>query len=226
MANAPISANNIDVDKNGNLSLGQGGLSDAQGDATHGYAKKDCWWQFDITNLRGIPTTTLTMSDVRTAVGEYGRVFTAGGAITPNVPIIIPNIYRTLSGLLNPRQTAAPHGWKLTAMYLSYTVATADATAVAVVFTTEKAQANNTARSARSTTPLGTVVYQNPPGTVVATLPVAQQAAPYVNKIVPGTPVFITTERDILTAEIQLSLPNTCVLTITEVSFNFSMAMY
>jgi hypothetical protein len=218
--------NQAKINSSGNLSLGQYGLDDGAGDSSHPYAKDDLWVQFDVLNLRGIPTTSLTMSDVRTAVGQYGRVFTSGGAITPKVPVYIPNLYRTLNQYLDGRNASQPHGFKLRAMYLSYTIATADATSIAVVFTTESAQSNSTARANSSTTPLGTVTYENPPGTVVGTLPVGQDADPLVNKIVPGTPAFITTERDILTAELQLSLPNTCVLTITELSFNFAMALY
>ena len=209
---------------NGNLSLGASGTDDAAYDATHKYAKGDLWYTLLPVELpSGIPTTNLTEANVRNAAGQYERSYTAGGAITPKIPVPIRLWYRTFTG--GPA-LAAPHGFKLTAMFLNYKVATADATSVDVVFNTETAQSNNTARAAASTTPLGTVAYQNPPGTVVATLPVAQQAAPYVTKIVPATPVFITTQRQLLTAEIQLSLPNTCVLTITEVSFLFSLALY
>ncbi len=153
-------------------------------------------------------------------------MYTAGGAVTPKILVRPPFLYRTLSGLLTPRQAAGPHGWKLTEFYFNYVIAIAGATSVDVVFTTETAQANNVARAAASTTPLGAPIYQNPPGTVVTTLPVATQAAPYVCRIVPTTPVFITTERQMLTVELQLSLPNTTAFTITELSFHFSMAEY
>ena len=214
------------VDRYGNLSLGQTGLDDGAGDATHRYAKDDVRIQLDITNLRGIPVTNLTMSDTRTAVGQYNRLFTAGAAITPNVPIYIPLLYRTLAGLLNARTSANPHGMKVTAMYLNYYIATAAATSIAVVFTSETVQVDNTARTNASTTPLGAITYENPVGTVVSTLPVATQAAPYVCKIVPATPAFLTTNRQGLTAEIQLSLPNTCVVAITDIWLDISLALY
>ena len=165
------------------------------------------------------------MSDVRTAVGQYGRVFTSGGSITPKVPVYPPMLYRTLNTMLDGRYASQPHGYLLQAMYLSYTIATADATSLAVVFTTETAQTNSTTRAQGSATPLGTVTYENPPGTTAAALPVGQDADPLVCKIVPGTPVFITDERTILTAELQMSLPNTCVVTITELAFSFAVAM-
>ena len=219
--------NQAGVNYLGNISTGFGGADDAQGDATHGYAKKDCWYQVPLQYLAGIPTTTLTMSDVRSAAGIYGRVFTSGGAITPVVPIYFPMPYRTLSGLaIANNATVQPHGFKLTACRLAYTIATLAATSVNFVFTTEAAQANNTARAAASNTPLGAVTYHNPPGTVVASLPVATQANPYLCSVVFATPVFITTERQFLMGELQLSLPNTTVFTLTELSFQFSYALY
>lgn len=208
---------------NGNLSLGLG-VDDGAYDTSHPYAKNDVWFQVDVTNLRGIPTTSLTMSDVRTAVGQYGRVFTSGGAITPKVPIYLPIWYRTYTG--SRQYGSAPHGIKVNYMILSYTIATADATSVAVVFTTETAQTNSTTRAQGSSTPLGAVTYENPIGTSVSVLPVGQDADPLVSKIIPATPIFITDERTILTAELQLSLPNTCVLTVTEIALNCSVAWY
>jgi hypothetical protein len=219
------------IDENGYLTLGvgqnqsvnnQGPISDGQADATYNYMKTDFWMQVSPIRLpAAIPSTSLTETNVRVAAGMAARSYTAGAAITPN--IILP-----ISEYLPFHRFYAtqPHGFKLITMILSYTVATAAATSVNVVFNTETPQGNNTARSAASTTPLGTVAYENPPGTAVAALPVAIQANPYVCRIVPSTPVAITTNRQTLTAEIQLSLPNTCVLTITEVTLRFALGLY
>lgn len=216
--------NNAMVNKSGNLSLGGEGFDDGKGDTTHPYAKNDCWITvLPILLPLAIPTTSLTELNVRTAVGQYARSYTAGAAITPKLVVPISLIYRSFQAATG--RTANPHGFKILDMYLSYFVGTADATSIAVVFTSEEAQTNNTARSNASTTPLGAVTYENPVGTVAATLPVAQQASPYVNKIVVATPAFITTDRRNLTAEIQMSLPNTCVVTITEVAFHLAWAM-
>ena len=215
---------NAFINGSGNLSLGNG-VDDEAGDASYKYAKDDVWVQLNPLLLTGIPTTNLTEPNVRTDVGQYGRLFTAGGAITPKIPVYIPGyLYRTYVAGAN--QVAAPKGYKVNYMILGYTIATADATSIAVVFTTEDIQTNSTARSNSSTTPLGAVTYQNPIGTVVSVPPVIQDADPVIVKVVPATPVFITAERDILTAEIQLSLPNTCALKITELSFNLSVALY
>jgi hypothetical protein len=219
------------IDENGYLTLGvsqaqsvnnQGPISDGKADATYNYMKGDFWMHVSPIRLpAAIPSTSLTEANVRAAAGMAARSYTAGAAITPN--IIVP-----ISEYLPFHRTYAtqPHGFKLINMILSYTVATANATSVNVVFNTETPQANNTARSAASTTPLGTVAYQNPPGTSVNNLPVATQANPYVCQIVPGTPVAVTTDRQTLTAEIQLSLPLNCVLTITEVAFHFALGLY
>lgn len=219
--------NNAFIRGNGNLTLGLAGKDDAAYDATHTYAKNDFWAHVSPVLLPlGIPTTTLTELNVRNAAGQYERQYTAGGAITPKLALPLSMylpFHRTLTGTTS---TSAPHGFKLLDLILNYKVATADATSVAVVFNTETPQANATARSAASTTPLGTITYQNPLGTVVATLPVAQQATPYVNRIVLGTPAFVNTDRSTLTAEIQLSLPNTCVFTITDIALHFALAAY
>lgn len=220
--------NNAFVTGGGNLTLGLSGRDDAANHATYKYTKNDFWLSLNPCALMlAIPTTSLTEAGVRNAAGQYERSYTAGGAITPKIGIMLSShipLHRTFTGDKN--NAAAYHGFLLKDMILSYKVATADATSVAVVFNTETTQANNTARAAASATPYGTITYENPLGTVVATLPVAQQAAPYVNKIVLGTPAWVNTDRQILTAEIQLSLPNTCVLTITEVSFHYGLAIY
>lgn len=221
-----LANNGFHVTGKGNLNLGFEG-DDGAGDATHGFAKNDLWVSVSpVTLPSGIPTTTLTEANVRTAVGQYARSYTAGGAITPSIPIPIAQYLPFSRQFTGSPAAVVPKGFKLTGMYLSYTVATANATSVAVVFTQETAQSNNSARANTSTTPLGAVTYQNPIGTTVASLPVAIQANPYVNFISVATPAFVNTLRSNLTAEIQLSLPLNCVLTITEIALVFSLALY
>lgn len=216
-----------DVSKVGNLSLGDA-FDDGAGHATYGYAKNDVWFSILPIELpAAIPTTSLTEANVRTAVGQYARSYTAGGAITPKLVIPLSRmLYRTFVQATGQLTRSNPHGFLVKDMYLSYFIATADATSIAVVATNEAAQSNNAARANASTTPLGTITYENPPGTTVGTLPVAQQANPYVTKIACGTPAFINTDRQNLTFEVQLSLPNTCVVTITEIAFHLAYAMY
>ena len=215
------------IDGEGNLTLGLGGYDDGLGDSSHGYGKANCRIAIPLNSLVGTPTTNLTEALVRTTVGQYARSYTAGDAITPNIPVFLPMIYRTMNATTNPPGVAPTHhGWKITKLRMNYTIGTLAATSIAVVFTTETAEANATALANRSTTPLGTVAYQNPPLTVVGTLPVATQATPYVCDIVPATPAFVNIDGDLLTAEIQLSLQNTTVFTIRQLWAYFTYAMY
>jgi hypothetical protein len=225
--------NTAGIDENGYLTLGvgqaqsvnrQGPISDGQADATYNYMKGDFWMHVSPIRLPGgvVGSGSVTEANVRAAAGMAARSYTAGAAAA-STNIIVP-----ISEYLPFHRIYAtqPHGFKLINMILSYAVATAAATSVAVVFNTETPQTNNTARSAASTTPLGAITYQNPPGTAVAALPVAIQANQYVCQIVPGTPVAVTTDRQTLTAEIQLSLAANGVLTITEVAFHFALGLY
>lgn len=217
-----------EVNKSGNLSLGFGGFDDGAADAAALYAKGDCEWNL-LKDLVPVGGASITYANVRTAVGQYGLSVTAGAAVTPNIWTSIEFPLRrtatvTPSGGANP--ATAGHGYKIVDLILGYTVATLAATSVNVVATQEAPQSNNGARANTSTTPLGAVTYENPVGTVVASLPVATQANPYNCRIVFATPVFITLAQSLLTVEIQLSLPNTSVVTITDLIARGSMALY
>ena len=230
-----IIGSNIRVAGGGNLTLGQGGYDDGQADATHGYAKKDCRYDAfnsDILNrplANALPTTNMTESWTRTSAGIWNRVYTTGGGGAADCFVLfaLPEVIRTGSGglLPSPSNTAyATHGYKVTSIDLMYTIGTANATAISVTAQAETAQTNNVARANNSTTPLGTVTYQNPVGTTVSVLPVAQQAAPYQCRAVFGTPAFVPANT--LTFELELSLLTSCVFTLTGLFINYSLAIY
>lgn len=217
------------INQNGNLSLGQSGCDDGAADSTHGYAKSDCVLILDPLRFpTAAPTTNLTESQTRTSAGIWNKVYTAGGAVNSFILIQPQLIARYCSATPSPPYTTfQPHGYKLTSMDLNYTVGTANATTISVAAQTETYQTNNTARANASTTPLGTVTYQNPVGTTAASLPVATQANPYQCRVLFGTPVFLTgASIPNLNIEINLVLPNTSVVTITYCALNFSYALY
>lgn len=217
------------VNSLGNLSLGQYGYDDEAGDATYGYAKDDCKIILAHPFLNtALPTTNLTEATTRTSAGIWTRTYTAGGTVASFV-LLYPSqlIYRTLTGALDGAVAAQPHGFKINSVDLNYAITVADATAITVTAQTEAFQTNNAARANSSTTPLGTVTYQNPVGTTVSVLPIAQQANPYQCRAVFGTPVFVTgTSLTPLNLELGLSLPNTCVVSLTYLALNVSVALY
>jgi len=231
MASGVFNDEKAGINSSGYLTLGvtaaqssnnQGPITDGAADATYAWMKNDFWVQVDPLTLPvALPSTNNTETNVRSAANLWNRTYTAGGSVAAysfiNINRILP-FARTYATAL--------HGFKLIDMILSYTVATAGATSVAVAFATETAQANNSARAVASATPLGAVTYQNPIGTVVSTLPVSTQASPYVCKIVLGTPVAIATDRQTLSCEILWTLPNTCVVAITEIAFHFALGIY
>lgn len=223
-----LSDNNLGIDKNGNLSLGFSGANDGAGDAAHAYAKTDCFYNFPLNTL-GITGTGATFG--RTSAGIYTLAVTTNG--TTQIGGIVPFPHRFIATATPPvaggipmgaPPVSAPHGYKIKDIVLCYTVTTLAATSVNVALATEL-QANNGARSA-TTTPMGAVTYENPIGTVVGSLPVATQANPYVCRAVPATPTFITADNTILSFEIVVVLPNTSVLTITQVGVHYAMALY
>ncbi len=226
-----IIESNVRVSGGGNLSLGQAGYDDGQADPLALYGKKDC--RYDVLNgdllYRGLvdahPVASLTESVTRVSAGIWTRTYTAGGAAAPFINFILPEAIRTGTGLVTPPgQTYNLHGYKVTSIDLNYILTTADLTSIAVTAQTETAQTNNVARANASVTPLGAVTYQNPIGTVVATLPVAQQAAPYQCRVIFATPVFVPTNN--LTFEIGFVMQNNGVMAITGLWINYTGAWY
>ncbi len=220
----------IRVTGGGNLSLGHGGFDDGQGDTTHPYAKRDCRIDMfqELLNrplADALPATNLTESRTRTSAGIWNRLYTGGGATASFTRFSVPEIIRTglTSGTL-PQSTYALHGYKVTSIDFNYVVATLAPTSIIWTAQTETAQTNNVARANASTTPLGAVTYQNPVGTVVASLPVATQASPYQTRIVFGTPVFLPVDN--LSFEMGLVQANTSVVSVTGLWFNISLAIY
>lgn len=223
----PFNDQNAWLNKSGNLSLGNSGQDDAAGNTSFPYAKDDFWMSVNVNALpAAIPVTNLTETNTRVSVGIYTRTYTAGAAITPKLPISISNLlpfHRTFLG--SSGATSNPHGFILKSMIVSYIVGVAALNAIAAVFTTETAQAEAVARAAASTSPFGAVIVQNPPGTVAAA-PLTTQATPHVVAFVPTTPAFVNTQRQLLTAELQLDMANTGTFAITEISLLFALAAY
>lgn len=224
---------NLRVSSGGNLSLGQSGYDDGQGDTTHKYAKADCRLDLmqDLLNrplADALPTTNLTESRTRTSAGIWSRVYTAGGAVASFTRLIVPELIRTgiTSGTAQVPQAGAYalHGYKLTSVDIDYSVSVLAPTSIVVTAQTETAQTNNVARANASTTALGTVTYQNPVGTTVSVLPVATQANPYQCRVAFGTPIFCPVDN--LTLEIAWTMVNTNVVTVTGLWANFSYAPY
>jgi hypothetical protein len=202
----------------GNLSLGNAGFDDLAGDLTNPYAKADCWVNVPLSDLfTFVQAGTLA----RTSAGIYTFAL-AAGATTGIVVVPLIEIFRRFTNTRGGPQN--PHGIKVTDLVFAYTIATAGETSIGVTFATE-VQTNATARAAL-TTPFGAVTYENPIGTVAATLPVAVQATPYVVRAVPAAPVFISVDNTDAFAEISFVNPGTAVATLTHVSFHASVALY
>lgn len=194
-------------------------VDDLAGDASFGYAKGDFWLPVPLQNLTSFPNAPTL---ARTSQGIYTAALTTN--TTQNVVVPLTGMgLRTFTGA---PVASAPHGLKVNALLFNYTVATLGATSLAVAFVAE-VQTNATAR-ALVTNPFGSgaVTYQNPPGTTVANPAVATQATPYVTLAVPGTPAFFNTLYGQVFAEITVVMPNTSVVTLTEVAWLLSVAMY
>ncbi len=226
-----INADNFFVSAGGNISTGTGGLDDKQGDATYPWAKGDCWIHIDpvIDIPAAMPTTNLTEANVRASAGRWNRTYTvAGGSSTCFIYIPFRTIYRTLAAttLLDPKTPAGAHGFMVKSMVMAYGVTTLGITSAAVAFQRSTAFVDGTAAPAVNTTPLGaTMAYQEPPGTVITTLPIAATATPYVVAVVPPSPVWFTTVRDALNAEIAFVAPSTSVFTMFDIWFNILVAL-
>jgi hypothetical protein len=206
------------MDGNGGLTLGNSGLADGAADATHKYAKGDCWIN--------VPLNTLAMGAgagafSRTSAGLYLFTITAAAA-TQIVVVPLVGILRKFSQVSGG--VSNPHGVKVTDLVFGYTIATASETSIGVTFATNL-DVNATARAA-VVAPFGAVTYENPLGTVVATLPVAAQATPYVVRAVPAAPVFVNADNTDVFAEISFVNPGTSVAVLTHVGFHCSVALY
>ncbi len=226
-----INADQFFVSAGGNISTGTGGLDDKQGDATYPWAKSDCWIHIDpvIDIPTALPTTNLTEANVRASAGRWNRTYTsAGGTVTSFIYIPFRQIYRTLAAttLLDPKTPAGAHGFLVKSMVMAYGVTVLAATTVAVAFQRATAFVDVSATPAVNTTPLGaTMAYQEPPGTSVASAPVATTSNTYVVAVVPPSPVWFTTVRDALNAEIAIVLPSSSVFTLFDIWFNLSVAL-
>jgi hypothetical protein len=194
-------------------------LDDLAGDATHGYAKGDVWWNVPLWLLTSF-TQALTVA--RTSAGIYTSAL-AAAASTGIVVVPLVAFQRKFSGA---PVAAAPHGVKILDVAFGYTIATAAETSIAVTFNVE-ADVNATAR-ALTTNPFGAgaVTYENPIGTSVANLPVATQATPYVCRAIPATPAFINADISQVNAEISFVNPGTSVATLTFVAWHLAVALY
>ncbi len=226
-----INADQFFVSAGGNISTGTGGLDDKQGDATYPWAKSDCWIHIDpvIDIPAAAPTTNLTEANVRASAGRWNRTYTsAGGTVTSFIYIPFRQIYRTLAAttLLDPKTPAGAHGFLVKSMVMAYTVTVLAATTITVAFQRAVAFTDVAAAPAINSTPLGaTMAYQEPPGTSVATLPVAATSTLYVVAVVPPSPVWFTTVRDALNAEVSLVAPSSSVFTLYDIWFNLSVAL-
>lgn len=201
----------------GNLSLGNAGFNDGSGDATHSYAKGDCFINVPLWQLLTLPNA-LTMS--RTSAGLYVAALTTN--TTQVVVVPLTGILRKFTNITGGAQN--PHGFKVTDLVFSYIVATLAITSAAVTFVTNL-DVNATARAA-VTAPFGAVTYENPIGTVVANPAVATQATPYMTRAVPAAPVFVNVDNTDVFAEITFVIPNTSVPSLTHVGFHASVALY
>ena len=226
-----INADQFFVSPTGNISTGTGGLDDKQGDSTYPWAKADCWIHVDpvIDVPAAAPTASLTEANVRSSAGRWNRTYTSSG--TPSAFIYIPfrQIYRTLANttLLDPKTPAGNHGFKVNSMVMAYGVTVATMTAVTVAFQRAVAFLDAAAIPTVNTTPLGaTMAYQEPPGTSVASLPTATAGTPYLVAVVPPSPVFFTTDRDALNAEVNIQMISPGVFTLYDIWFNLSVALY
>ncbi len=224
-----INADNFFVSPGGNISTGTGGLDDRQGDATYPWAKSDCWVHIDPLQLpAAAPTTNVTEANARTGAGRWNRTYTATGAVNSFIYVPLPLIYRTLAAttLLDPKTPAGAHGFMIKSMVMAYGVTTLAITTATVAFQRAVAFLDAAAIPAINSTPLGaTMAYQEPPGTVVTTLPVAASATPYVVAIVPPSPVWFTTVRDAINAEINLVAASSSVITLYDIWFNVLVAL-
>ncbi|SRR6266487_4497774 len=208
------------INGQGNLSLGNAGRDDASADPAALYAKGDCF-----VNVPIIPgaftSVTHALTFARTSAGLYTATLAASAA-TGIVIVPITGIFRKFSSTVGGVNN--PHGFKLLDFVLCYTVATAAETTISGAFFTE-VQANNGARASVAT-PFGAVTYENPIGTVAATLPVATQANPYVTRIVPAAPIFVNTDNTDVWLEISEVNPGTAVMAITHLGYHCSVALY
>lgn len=207
------------INGQGNLSLGNSGRDDASGDPAALYAKGDVFVNIPLNWLTSV-TQALTFA--RTSAGIYTTAL-AAAASTGVLIIPLTGLFRKFSQVSGGVNN--PHGFKVLDVVLNYTIGTAAETSITPSFVTET-QTNNTARAA-TTTPLGaTVTVENPIGTVVANLPTAVQAAPYVTRFYGSAPVFVNTDNTDLYAEVAFVNPGTSVATITHVGFHASVALY
>lgn len=205
------------INGNGNMSLGNAGFDDGSADATHKYAKGDCFVNVPLNHLLTLPNA-LTIT--RTSAGLYVAALTTNTTQVVIVPLsgIFRKFSQTTGGVANP------HGFKVTDLVFNYIVATLAVTSVAVTFVTNL-DVNAVARAA-VTAPFGAVTYENPIGTVVANPAVATQATPYVTRAVPAAPAFVNVDNTDLFAEITFVIPNTSVPSLTHVGFHCSVGLY
>jgi hypothetical protein len=202
----------------GNLTLGVE-TDDLAGDATHGYAKGDAWFEVPLGWL--VDSCFVQAGTfARTSAGLYTLALAAAGS-TGVVAVPLYWLFRKFTGA---PVAAAPHGMKITDFVLDYIIATAAETTVSVAFFTNL-DVNAQARASVAT-PFGAVTYENPIGTVVATLPVATQATPYVCRAIPATPIFVNVDNTAAFAEISCVNPGTAVITFTRIGFHASAALY
>jgi hypothetical protein len=211
--------NALHVTGKGNLNLGAE-ADDGAGDATHGWAKSDVWWNVPLNQI--FMGAGAIGAVGRTSAGIYTAAITAAAATQiVVVPLVMPQ--RKFAGTPGG---AAPHGVKVLDLAFGYTIGTAGETSIAVTFNVET-PANATARALVSN-PFGSgaVTYENPLGTVAATLPVATQATPYVVRAIPATPAFINADMSQIYAEISFVNPGTSVATLTFISWHVALGLY
>jgi hypothetical protein len=227
------------IDKSGNLSLGQSGLSDAAGDATYGYAKGDVFIPVPIGACRVAVTPSGTFGAPVGPVRVSGSVGFAdvanlpiSGTTAPNyfIQVPLPSYLRSVSAVLNNRVAATQHGFLVRGLRFSYAiVGAAMGTAPTVTFFTSTAT-NGSARATGHAVIAGTVTYENPPldktsGTVVTTLPTTA-AALAVCKANIGTPTWITTLDQQIFAEISMPMAATGSGTIGDFAWQGALAIY
>lgn len=198
---------NAYINSNGNLSLGGSGFDDAGYDATHPYAKGDCYVTVEASQLVGDTLPALTYLT--------GNIPSRTLAASTTHKVMIPlegQVSRTYASVVG--QTANPHGFKVRSMALFYRVNTTNITSITCVL-------QNYQLIAAAALP--TVIL---PAVTLAGGTVTQAANVYALVMTVTTPVFYNAIDTITNAMATIVIPGSSTVDLMGASWRLSVALY
>ena len=196
-------------------------MDDGSADSTHKYAKGDVFVPIPIAKCMyalGATSNWALVGNLNAAVGANTRkalatvgvsqcilLNTNSTGIGASCFVLIPFDFmqRTFTG--TPTGQSDPHGFKLKSLDFAYSVyGSVLVAAPTATFWTEVMTDLTTRDGVRLDT--GQVTYENPIGTIVASLPTAIQTSGYAARVNILTPVFVNAVRTQLFGELNFSV--------------------